>query len=112
MLVGGVAVVLWLVLGRPRVESAAALLLGGGAGLGVAVWAFSRPGLAEDGQTPAVRVTTARGSRSCSCSRRSLSAAFAYLGSLVEERRPLSDRRRRLVGQAALAVMVVGLVAG
>ena len=39
-------------------------------------------------------------------------AAFAYLGSIVEERRPLSDRRRRLVGQAALAVLVVGLVAG
>src|SRR6266540_3492082 len=33
---------------------------------------------------------------------------LAYLGSLAEERRPLTDRRRRLVGRAALAALAVG----
>ena len=112
VLAGGVAVVLWLVLGRPRVESAAALLLGGGAALGVAVWAFSRPGLAEDGQTSAVRAHDGAWFAVVFLLAALAVAAFAYLGSIVEERRPLSDRRRRLVGQAALAVLVVGLVAG
>jgi hypothetical protein len=112
VLAGGVAVVLWLVLGRPRVESAAALLLGGGAALGVAVWAFSRPGLAEDGQTSAVRAHDGAWFAVVFLLAAVAVAAFAYLGSIVEERRPLSDRRRRLVGQAALAVLVVGLVAG
>ena len=112
VLAGGVAIALWLALGRPRVESAAALLLGGGAALGVAVWAFSRPGLAEDGQTSAVRAHDGAWFAVVFLLAALAVAAFAYLGSIVEERRPLSDRRRRLVGQAALAVLVVGLVAG
>jgi tetratricopeptide (TPR) repeat protein len=112
VLAGGVAIVLWLVLGRPRVESAAALLLGGGAALGVAVWAFSRPGLAEDGQTSSLRAHDGAWFAVVFLLAALAVAAFAYLASIVEERRPLSDRRRRLVGQAALAVLVVGLVAG
>lgn len=112
VLVGGVAVVLWLVLGRPRVESAAALLLAGGAGLGVAVWAFSRPGLAEDGQAYSVRAHDGAWFAVVFVLGAVAVGALAYLGSLVEERRPLSDRRRRLVGQATLVVMVVGVGAG
>src|SRR6478672_1546300 len=107
VLAAGVVIVLWLVLGSPRVESAAALLLGGGAGLGVAVWAFSRPGLAEDGQAHSVRVHDGAWFAVVFLLGAIAVGALAYLGSLVEERRPLSDRRRRLVGQAALVVMVV-----
>ncbi len=112
VLAGGVAIVLWLVLGRPRVESAAALLLGGGAALGVAVWAFSRPGLAEDGQASSVRAHDGAWFAVVFLLAALAVGALAYLGSLVEERRPLSDRRRLLVGQAALAVLVVGVAAG
>ena len=112
VLVGGVAVVLWLVLGRPRVESAAALLLGGGAGLGVAVWAFSRPGIAEDGQPHSVRVHDGAWLTVIFVLAALAVGALGYLGSLVEERRPLSDRRRRLLGQVALGVLVVGVAAG
>jgi len=112
VLAAGAAVVLWLVLGRPRVESAAALLLGGGAGLGVAVWAFSRPGLAEDGQAYSVRVHDGAWFAVVFVLAAVAVGALAYLGSVVEERRPLSDRRRRLLGQAALGVLVVGVAAG
>jgi amino acid transporter len=83
VLAASVAIVLWLVLGRPRVESAAALLLGGGAGIGVAAWAFTRPG-----QSTHCASTTAPGSRSCSCSGRSRWA-----------RSPTSARWRRCGGR-------------
>jgi uncharacterized membrane protein YidH (DUF202 family) len=112
VLAAGAAVVLWLVLGTPRVESAAALLLGGGAGLGVAVWAFSRPGLAEDGQTHALRVHDGAWFAVVFCLAAVAVGALAYLGSLAEERRPLSDLRRQLLGRVALGVLVVGVVVG
>src|SRR5437870_2912927 len=54
--VGVVAIAVWLAFGGPRVEGAAALLLGGGVGLAVSVWALSRPGLADDAQTHSLRV--------------------------------------------------------
>ena len=112
VLAAGAAAALWLVLGRPRVESAAALLLGGGAGLGVAVWAFSRPGLAEDGQTHATRVHDGAWFAVVFSLAAVAVAAIAYLGSLAEERRPLSGARRRLVGRVALSVLVGGVAVG
>jgi hypothetical protein len=112
VLAAGAAVVLWLVLATPRIESAAALLLGGGAGLGVAVWAFSRPGLAEDGQSHAARVHDGAWFAVVFSLAALAVGALAYLGSLAEERRPLSDSRRRLVGRAALGVLVVGVAVG
>lgn len=112
VLAAGAAAVLWLVLGAPRVESAAALLLGGGAGLGVAVWAFSRPGLAEDGQSHAARVHDGAWFALVFSLAAVAVGALAYLGSLAEERRPLSDVRRRLVGRVALGVLVAGVAVG
>ena len=112
VLAAGAAIVLWLVLGSPRVESAAALLLGGGAGLGVAVWAFSRPGLASDGQPHSVRAHDGAWFAVIFVLAAVAVAAVAYLGSLGEERRPLNDARRRLVGRIALGVLVVGVAVG
>jgi hypothetical protein len=112
VLAAGVAAVLWLVIGRPRVESAAALLLGGGAGLGVAVWAFTRPGLAEDGQSHATRVHDGAWFALVFSLAAVAVAALAYLGSLAEERRPLSELRRRFMGRAALGVLVLGVAVG
>src|SRR5919109_2287834 len=103
-----VAVAVWLVLGRPRVESAAALLLGGAAGLGVAVWAFSRPGLSEDLQAHSVRVHDGAWFALVFSLAAVAVAALAYAGSLLEERRPLTAERRRLVGRAALALLAAG----
>ena len=112
VLVGGIAAVLWIALGRPRVESVAAMLLGGGAGLGVAVWAFSQPGLAEDGQSHAVRVHDGAWFAVVFVLAAIAVGALAYLGSLAEERRPLTDARRRLLGRLALAVLCLGVAVG
>src|SRR5580765_713456 len=112
VLAAGAAVVLWLVLGSPRVESAAALLLGGGAGLGVAVWAFSRPALSSDGQPHSVRAHDGAWFAVVFVLAAVAVAALAYLGSLAEERRPLTDARRALVGRVALGVLVAGVVVG
>ena len=112
VLAAGAAVALWLVLGSPRVESAAALLLGGGGGLGVAAWAFSRPGLSSDGQSHAVRVHDGAWFAVIFVLAALAVGAFAYLGSLAEERRPLTAARRRLVGRVALGVLVAGVAVG
>jgi uncharacterized membrane protein YidH (DUF202 family) len=112
VLAAGAAVVLWLVLGSPRVESAAALLLGGGAGLGVAVWAFSRPGLSSDGQPHSVRAHDGAWFALIFVLAALAVGAVAYLGSLAEERRPLTDARRALVGRVALGVLVAGVAIG
>src|SRR5689334_4668367 len=112
VLAAGAAVVLWLVLGSPRVESAAALLLGGGAGLGVAVWAFSRPGLSSDNQPHSVRAHDGAWFAAIFLLVAVLVGALAYLGSVVEERSPLPDARRRLVGRVALGVLIAGVAIG
>ena len=112
VLAAGAAVVLWLVLGSPRVESAAAFLLGGGAGLGVAVWAFTRPGLSSDGQPHSVRAHDGAWFAVVFVLAAVAVWAIAYLGSLAEERRPLTDARRALVGRIALGVLVAGVAVG
>jgi O-antigen ligase/polysaccharide polymerase Wzy-like membrane protein/tetratricopeptide repeat protein len=112
VLAAGVAIVLWLLLGSPRVESAAALLLGGGAGLGVAAWAFTRPGLTTDAAAHSLRVHDGAWFGAVLVLAAIAVAALAYLGSLAEERRPLTDVRRRLLGRAALGVLCVGVAVG
>src|SRR5919198_1701650 len=108
VLVAVIAVALWLALGRPRLESAAALLLGGGAGLAVAVWAFSRPGLAEDAQAHSVRVHDGAWFALVFSLATAAVGALAYAGSVAEGRRPLTVGRRREAGRAALTVLAAG----
>jgi O-Antigen ligase len=111
VLVAGVAIVAWLLLGGPRIESAAVLLLGGAAGLGVAVWAFSRPGLADDAQAHSARVHDGAWFALVFVLVAIAVGALAYLGSLAEAERPLHERRRRLLGRVALGVLAVGAAA-
>jgi hypothetical protein len=112
VLAAGAAIVLWLVVGSPRVESAAALLLGGGAGLGVAAWAFTRPGLTTDNAAHSLRVHDGAWFGAVFVLAAIAVGALAYLGSLAEERRPLTEARRRLFGRAALGVLCVGVAVG
>src|SRR4249920_1871765 len=111
VLVAVIAVGVWLLVGGPRVEGAAALLLGGGVGIAVGVWAFSRPGLAEDLQAHSVRVRDGRWFALVFVLAGVAVGALGYLGSVAEERWPLSDPRRRSVGRVALAVLAVGAAA-
>jgi O-antigen ligase len=110
--VGLVAVVVWLGFGGPRIEGVAALLLGGGTGLGVGVWALSRPGLADDSQAHSVRVHDGAWFALVFVLAAVAVAGLAYLGSLTEERRPLLERERLLVGRVALGALAVGAAAG
>jgi hypothetical protein len=112
VLVGVAVVVLWLVLGGPRLEGAAALLLGGGVGLGVAVWAFSRPGLAKDLQPHSVRVHDGAWFALVFCLAALAVGAVSYFVSVVEDERPLSEARRLQVERAAFGVVAVGVAAG
>jgi O-antigen ligase/polysaccharide polymerase Wzy-like membrane protein len=112
VLAAACAVVLWLVLGSPRVESAAVLLLGGGAGIAVAAWAFTRPGLTTDGAAHSLRAHDGAWLAVVFVLAAVAVGALAYLGSLGEERRPLSVARRRLVGRVALGVLCVGVAVG
>src|SRR5215470_862265 len=112
VLAAGAAIVLWIGVGSPRIESAAALLLGGGAGLGVAAWAFTRPGLSSDNQLDAVRVHDGAWFAVVFVLAGIAVAALAYLGSLAEERQPLTDARRRLVERLALGVLVAVVAVG
>lgn len=109
--VGVVAVAVWLAFGGPRVEGGAALVLGCGVGLGVGVWALSRPGLADDAQPHSVRVHDGAWFTLVFLLAAVAIAALAYLGSIAEERRPLRERERLLVERAALGVLAVGAVA-
>jgi hypothetical protein len=112
VLVGVAVVVLWLALGGPRLEGAAALLLGGGAGVGVVVWAFSRHGLAKDLQPHSVRVHDGAWFALVFCLAAVAVGAVAYLAAVFEDQRPLSPQRRGLVGRVAVGVIAAGIAAG
>jgi O-Antigen ligase len=110
--VGVVTAAVWLVLGRPRIEAAAGLLLGGSVGLGVGVWALSRSGLATDNAPHSTRVHDGAWFALVFVLAAVAVAALAYLAAVEEERRPLTGPQRLLIGRAAVAVLTVAVVAG
>jgi O-Antigen ligase len=57
VIAGAVAVAAWLVVGGPRLESLAAIIVATPAALAVAKWTFGRPGVVDDSQPHAARVT-------------------------------------------------------
>src|SRR3954451_5998802 len=110
--VGVVLVAAWLLLDGPRrFESGAALVLAGAAGLGVAAWAFTRPGLADDMQAHSVRVHDGAWFAVVFVLGACVVGALAYLASVGEER-GLPTHTRVLLGRVALGVLAVGIAAG
>src|SRR5215211_915555 len=99
---------------RARRRAAADLLARGRArgGLGVAAWAFTRPGLTTDRAEHSLRVHDGAWFGVVFVLAAVAVGALAYLGSLVEERRPLTAGRRRLLGRIALGVLCAGVAVG
>jgi tetratricopeptide (TPR) repeat protein len=102
----------WVVLDRDRVESLAAVALGGGAGAAVFGLALALPGITKDGRPHSVRVHDGW----------VLALALAGVGAVVfvvalvlarvEQRRPLSPERRRRAERIAAILALVVVVAG
>src|SRR5919197_1222496 len=112
----GVPVALWLAARRdhPHWLRAAGVvfLYGLPVGLVVGIWALSRPGLAQDSQPHSVRVHDGAWFAVVFLLAAVAVAALAYLGTFAEERQPLTEPRRLLVGRVALAALGVIAVAG
>jgi hypothetical protein len=109
--VGVLAVGLWFLLGRPKLEGAVAFALGGPAGVGVALWAFSRPGLANDREPYSVRFHDGIWFAVVLVVVGVAVAAVAYFLARLDQRKPLSGVRREAAGRLALTALVVVLLA-
>jgi O-Antigen ligase len=120
---GGVAVgitagVLWLAIGRPRIESAAALAVALVPTLVVTGWAFSKPGLTKDNEPRSLQVHDGRWFGLALVLGAVCAFALAFWISRYERQRPLAEAWRLrlgrvLVGAAAIAVAIgiAGLLA-
>jgi hypothetical protein len=110
--VGIVAVALWLAIGRPRVESAAALGVALVPTLAIAGWAFSRPGLTKDGQPRSLQVHDGRWFGLALVLGGVGAFAAAFWLSRYERERPLSQAWRLRVGRAGVAAAGAAVVIG
>ena len=110
--VGIAAVVLWLAIGAPRVESAAALGLALVPTLVVAGWAFSRPGLTKDAEPHSLQVHDGRWFGLALVLGGIGAFAGAFWVSRYERRRPLSPAWRARLGRAGVAAGAAAIVIG
>ena len=103
------AVALWLAFAPRRTDSAAVLLVAGLPAAGIALWAFGQPGVADDAQSYATRVTDGwqLGLLFALGAALVAGAAYALLRFVPLD---LRVRRPRLSRGQAVAAAVVGLV--
>lgn len=109
--IGVVAAGLWIVIGRPRLESAAALVIAAIPVAAVGAWALSQPGLAKDAQPHSVQVHDGRWFALALV----LGGAAAYAGafglSRYERRHALTEPWRFRLGRVAIVLtLIVALV--
>jgi hypothetical protein len=114
---GGVAVaiaaaVLWLLIGRPRIESAAALGVALAPALVVAGWAFSRPGLTKQDEPHSLQVHDGRWFALALLLGGAFTFGFALWVSRYERRRPLADAWRLRLGRLLVGVAVAAVAIG
>jgi O-antigen ligase/polysaccharide polymerase Wzy-like membrane protein len=110
--VAAAAVALWIAIGRPRLDSAAALVIALVPMFAVTGWAFSRPGLTQDRQPRSLQVNDGRWFGLALVLGAIAAFGIAYLASRYERERPLSQAWRLRVGRALVAATVVAALAG
>lgn len=107
-----VSLAVWIVLGRPRLESAVALAVAAAPAAAVAVWAFARPGLANDHQRYSARfhdgilfgiVVVLVGL---------VVGAAAWWLARADRRKPLPELKRAALGRLALFAVGALVLAG
>jgi hypothetical protein len=108
--VGIAAIALWIAIGRPRLESAAALALALVPTLVVCGWGFSRPGLTKDGQPHSLQVHDGRWFGVALLLGGAAAFGGAFWASRYERSRPLSESWRQRAGRAAVAAVAVAVV--
>ena len=101
------ATLAWLAVGGRTFDALAALLLAAPAAVGVAVWALSLPGIADDNQPAAARVHDGRLFGVVLVAAAGAVFAVALAGARRETRRALSREAERRAVRGALAVAVL-----
>jgi hypothetical protein len=110
--VGIAAAAIWIVIGRPRLESAAALVIAFVPMLAVAGWAFSKSGLTKDLQPRSLQVHDGRWFGLLLALGAAFAFGVAFLVSRYERRRPLTDPWRMRLGRAAVGLVIAAAVVG
>jgi hypothetical protein len=107
-----VALALWFVIGRPRLESAGALAIALVPMLAVAGWAFSRPGLTKDAPGHSLQVHDGRWFALALVLGGLIAFGGAYGASVLEERWPATDALRRRMGEIAAVAGTIAIFVG
>jgi hypothetical protein len=110
--VGIAAAVLWLAIGRPRIESAAALAVALVPTLAVAGWAFSKPGLTKDNEPRSLQIHDGRWFGVALVLGGVLAFALAFWISRYERGRPLGEAWRVRLGRGLVGASVIAVAIG
>jgi O-antigen ligase len=110
--VGIAAAVLWLLIARPRIESAAAMAIALAPTFVVVGWAFSRPGLTKDNEPRSLQVHDGRWFALALVLGGAVAFGVAWWVSRNERRRPLGGEWRLRLGRLLVGAAVVAVVIG
>src|SRR5205814_10129674 len=105
-------VVLWLLIGRPRIGGAAALGIALAPALVVAGWAFSRPGLTKQDEPRSLQVHDGRWFALALVLGGTVVFGLAWWVSRHERRRPLVRAWRLRLGRLLVGAAVVAVAVG
>jgi hypothetical protein len=104
--------VLWLLIARPRIESAAAMAIALAPTFVVVGWAFSRPGLTKDGESRSLQVHDGRWFGLALVLGGLVAFGVAWWVSRYERRRPLVEAWRLRLGRLLVGAAVVAVAIG